>query len=164
MPRFAARHLLPMEMAVALLASIPVGMSAWFGHGLLWRVLADSPRFMGITHNVWWGAAFVGFGAALLAVSAGEWLRGRTWDGDRLRCAAAKRAWFAMMLAICHLALVWQLLASGHLLEVFSIAAATPAAVLLLSWSVYRLACLLIVLDPAIPSERIERNWRAERW
>ena len=164
MPRFAARHLLPMEMAVALLASIPVGMSAWFGHGTLYRILADAPPFLGLDANVWWGMTFAGFGAALVAVSAWEWIAGRGWDSERLRCVAVKRAWFALLLAICHLSLVWQLLMSGHLLEVFSIAAETPAAVLLLSWSVYRLACLLIVLDPHIRSEHIERAWRAERW
>lgn len=164
MSRFAVRHLLPLEMSVALLSSLPIGVSSWVGHGVLWEILHAYPAFMGLAHNVWWGAAFTACGAGLLAASLCEWRAGRYWEGERLRRVAAVRFWFAMLLAVCHMALAWLLISTGRAVDVFSIAAATPVAVLLLVWSAWKLACLLIVLDPRIESGHIERIWSGQKW
>lgn len=154
--KIASRYLLPLELFMAVLM-LSWGLSGWVGGGLLWKTLVKHGL------NAEWGLVLCGIGAAQLVVCSLEGFAGRRWCSPRLLASVTARYWLAFASAVVWLYATYILVTLRGADVVFSLAIQAPAGVLFSAWIFVgnrKVGCLL---DPAMPTKRLQGELLAER-
>lgn len=155
--KIASRYLLPLEILMAVLM-LSWGMSGWQGGGRLWDVLQKEQL------NQQWGLALCGIGLAQLVISLCEWLGGRHWEPRLLLATTRARFWLALIsvaawIYVCYFMLVTR----GAAGMVFSLSVQAPVAVIFAAWIAVSNLKVAVLLDPAVPTARLQRQFLTER-
>lgn len=157
----SCRHMLPLEMAVAAMAALPMGMNILIARGPLWHVINAEG---GAVQNLVWGLAFLVPSAVLFATAAIEWRTGRRWLPSRLMLSAGFRFWSTVVLMIAFSSLLWLFVQRSLFDDVPGAWLVALQAIPFLAWSSWKTRRLAIVLDPNLPTERLRETIITERW
>lgn len=157
----SCRHMLPVEMSIASLAALPMGLNILALRGPLWHVINAEG---GLVQNIVWGLAFLVPAILLFAVASIEWRLGRRWLPSRLMLAAEIRFWCAVVLMIAFSSLLWLFLQRSLFDDVPGAWLVSVQAIPFLAWSSWKTRRLAIVLDPNLPTERLRETIITERW
>lgn len=155
--KIASRYLLPLEILMGVLM-LSWGMSGWHGGGRLWEVLHKAD----LNHE--WGFALCGVGLAQLVVSFGEWLAGRHWQNGTLLVTTRLRFWLALVSMVIWIYVCYfMLLERGAAGMVFSLSVQAPVAAIFAAWIAVSNLKVSVLLDPDVPTARLQRQFLAER-
>lgn len=157
----AARHMLPLEIALAALI-LPTAVSILTGTSTIWSVIHALGPWAGLSQTIWWGVPMLVLALSLLALACYEWRHGREWGELEIRTSADLRCTLALLLAVCHVAILSLLVLAGHTLTVFSVTTQAPIFVGLLGWCAFKTRRLSVALNPEIPTPGLDEQIRRE--
>lgn len=154
--KIASRYLIPLELFMAV-TMLSWGISGWIGEGLLWDLLARNAQ------NWEWGLTLCAIGLVQLAVTSIEWCRGRRWDARRLHVSVTLRFWAAFACVAVWLYVCFVMATTPDALAVFSLVIQAPVALAFALWICVGNLKVACVLDPAVPTTRLQEQIRRER-
>lgn len=154
--KIATRRLLPLELFLSIVMA-SWGLSGWLGGGQLWKTLHQ----FGL--NAEFGLVLCGTALAQLCVCALEASIGRRWAACKLLASVRARYWLAFLslaIWVYVLYVITTLRGSG---VVVPLMVQAPAAILFLAYVYVENLRTAHVLDPQVPTQRLQRQILADR-
>lgn len=154
--KIASRYLLPVEIMAAVIM-LSWGIAGWLGRESLWKML-DA---LGLNDE--WGLLFCGVGGLQLTAACVEMIFGLHWSPLKLFYMVTIRFW----LAFCAMA-VWTYACYAILVmpaapHICSLAIQAPALFLCSLWIAYGNRKVSTVLDPSVPTRKLQREILEQR-
>lgn len=154
--KIATRYLLPLEIFMSL-QMLSWGISGWVGGGTLWQALEK------VGQNTEWGLALCLVGMVQLLATGLEWVAGRRWPNLHLLRSVFVRQWSAFACVVVWLYACYLAVTLPHVSEMFVLLIQAPAGVLFSVWIWGQNLKVACVLDPAVPTSRLQRELELER-
>jgi hypothetical protein len=154
--KIATRYLLTTEILMACMM-LSWGMSGWLWHGALSHALKQDGE------NATWGLALCGIGGLHLALSVGEWLFGQDWGNRALLISVRLRFWLAFVSMAAWIYVCYFMFTLHGAEMVFSLSFQAPIAVLFSVGVAIGNRKIALVLDPNVPTQRLQREILAKR-
>lgn len=152
--KIATRYLIPLELFMAAVM-MTWGLTGWKGGGALWHAL----NAQGLTTT--WGTALCGLGLLQLAVTLFEWQAGCSRLERWLMRIVYARAWLGFFSLVAWWYALYFALTMVPGIDVLKLQA--PIAAAFSAWAWLGNLKVALVLDPAVPTETLQRNILIER-